>query len=189
MADVAKLTRIVNLLDPAAIDEKISNRVMMAARSYPLKKNSVKDFEELLHHSKGFAKHVWDRYLGVEWDEEYAYQQMVAVMNNGRIRLQDRYDACRRGTNGGVKALLDDIVEAFIEEQTRNYVHAVFDQEIGDRLDSEIIRDVMEAYLVKFGQYLPFAQRNVESLMLNWEQILLNHAKILATIRSQVGRY
>ena len=180
-------SQFCKLLDPQNVAERRTIPILMARESFSVPKNNkVGSYKQLVELIIGFMRHLYYHYFGVEDDRNKVFFgdaiELLRVRN-----LEPFYDQCRRGTNGGVGALLTKITENFCGEQEKRYIEQVIETTLEDPNDIEEIRELLTAYVQKFGRYLPYDIRSPEDLVSKWREVLLNHANVLANIRRDVG--
>ena len=104
------------------------------------------------------------------------------------LSLQKVYDDAYRGTNGGIKKLLDIIAEVMERQQTQQYIEYILNTEINPT-DYEEIEDLMRAFIREFGKYLPFHLRSVNALTADWRNILIETSMAQSRLRSHIGSW
>jgi hypothetical protein len=174
-------------LDPQTFAQRHGNRVIMARENYPLAGNTIENYRELVGVAIDFLNFLKKNSEGHNVDLSYnmALGEVVRLL---RVEsLEPFYDSCIRGLDGGVSGLLNKITEAYMREKEQGYVNAVIARTISDPLSYEEILGLMQEYVDKFGQFLPFQIRNINLLVHDWRQILLSHAKVLSSVRSKIG--
>ena len=176
-------------LDPETFAERIGNRIYMARETFPLKSNTVRDYAELEGIAISFYIHLERQIQGEDLDLPVylARGRLLALL---RVEsFEPFYDGCVRGlNNGGLISFLNRILDFYHREQEHQYVSWALSQFIDETTDYEVVYEIMEEYVNLFAKQLPFPTRDIHLLVRDWKEILLNHCRLLSTIRTQIGR-
>jgi hypothetical protein len=186
---MANYRKLMNRIDRQSVAREVANPIWMALKGFPLRGNQIKSHEELVEVVSRFMHHLHREFLKLPGDVEMP-PDMVFGMALELLRVQNLapfFDQCLRGINGGVMGLLQRITEQFERQMIRRYVDHVFETEISNPMDYDEIEALMTEYHRHFGQYLPFQLRSVPALCMNWREVLMEHADLLARARGHVG--
>ena len=177
-----------NALDPQECARAVDSKIYLARESYPLKKNIVESYDEFYSIVTQYMIHLEKNFLNtdVELPESMAFGKVLDLL---RIQnLAPLYDRAKRGTEKGLRGVLEEISLRYCEEKNHMYTQHVLETAISDPWDYEEIESLITEYINRFGRYLPYQLRDKRLLVNSWRQILGNHAAILNKIRSMVGQ-
>ncbi|MFH1072237.1 MAG: hypothetical protein V1743_02295 [Nanoarchaeota archaeon] len=189
MPDPYVCDRIMQKIDPQVLAEKVGEPNFLARESFPLIRNKVSGHPELVSLLTRYVQHHYQYVgLGDYWPDDMAFGQAEFFLRQQGLSIQRIYDDAIRGLNGGVSKILTIVAEQIEREHAQRYIDYVFATEI-DQLDYEEIEELMQAFIRKFGQYLPYHLRSVPALMQDWKTILIETAKSQSRLRAFTGRY
>ena len=187
MSDKYTLEKIMKLLDPAEIARVVSNRNWVAREAFSLKKNTVKDYEELVSLLIRYIQHHSMRVLApTEFPANISLGRVTEFLRRRNLTLKEIYDDCRLGTNGGVRRIIDILAEGIDQEHVQAYVNHILETEVPP-FDFEFIEGLMRAFVGKYGQDMPFAGRSIPLMMMDWRIVLTETAKAQARLRTHIA--
>ena len=188
MPDYITFNRLMHLLDPETLETTISLHHRLAREKYtPISGYTVASWQEYMSKTTHYAKYNRRTVHHNETVDYIAWSDVMNAVKLSRSNVEADYVFCRRTHKGGILKTYDAIADAIRMEHEQHYMAAVV-LEV-DPLDHGHIREIMEAYYHRFAKHLPFELRSIDNLTAHWEDVLLNHARFIDTVRAQVGAF
>lgn len=181
-----KYNRIMSMLDPEVIAEKVSSKVWLARETFPLESNKVNSYTEF---KDILARHINHHMRDVAgYPEEWAYTWSEVYLKKQGLSMRTVYDQCQRGVNGGLKYVLDKITEGIEREKIEGYISGVLKAEMDDPNDLDQIYELMAVFAKRNRKHLTPLQAKYPFLLVSkWREILFEAARIQSELRSHIG--
>ena len=189
MPDYVTFNRMIHLLDPETIENtiSISIRHRMAREKYNSPTGyTVTSWEDYMSKGIHYATYHHRTVHQNDPPEYVAWGDVLNAAKASRTTVEEDYPRCRRNLGGGILRTYDSIALVLRTEHEQNYKMAKL--MAMDPADYDHIREVMEAYYQRFARHLPIELRAIDALVDKWEDVLLNHAEFISTMRLQIGK-
>ena len=181
---------MLQMLDERNIANAVGISCYMARNAYPLRKSTVRDFDELIDETTRFYQHMHSQLIYMRkgimpYDMAEGHTRKL-IDQMGR---EDAYMIANEGIRGGLYAIFEAIYKHFEEEMEERYILMVL-QKFVDPVDPDDRIELMQQYLNRFGGNIPAGThlRSASELAANYEDTIKMHMNVLKGMRGKITR-
>jgi hypothetical protein len=173
-------------LEEKTIAQKIGIPHDEARMRYPLKSNTVKDFDEFSWVIGDYYNHHFTSCVssGGRLSETEASSRAKELLEQEYRRRQGdivtAYNNSHDGTNGGLRVVLDTIAEALKTESVRRYIRDAFDRYVAPSSWEQKV-DIIRQFIAQFGDHLASSIRSdqPERYAQNYQELIHSYVTAL----------
>ena len=186
----ADLNAMLQLLDEKNIANTVGISCYMARNTYPMRKPTVNNFDELLEEATGFFQHMHRAVVGmgkITMPDWMAAGHARGILE--RIGIEDAYTIASEGIRGGLHTIFEAIYRQINEEMEERYIELVLVKYV-DPVDWDDRIELMRQYLQRFARNIPANKqpKKAAELAVNYKEIIKMHMKYLQGIRGKLTR-
>jgi len=186
----ANLNMMLQMLDERNIANTVGIPCYMARNAYPLRKPTVRNFDELIEETTKFYQHMHCQIICIgKFTMPYGMAEGHTHSLLDKMGLEDVYMIANEGIRGGLHAIFEAIHEHFKEEMEEKYIEMILTKFV-DPVDYDDRIELMQQYLNRFGSNIPanVRPRSAAELAINYKDIVKIHMNVLKGMRGKITR-
>lgn len=192
---MSSITRLIEALDEREIARRIGIPHDEARMRYPLRSNTVGDFDDFADLIGDYYNHHFTHCVsrgGSLSRAEAAGRAKEILEKEYRRRngtIVTAYNDAHDGTNGGVRGVLDAIAEALKAESVERYMREVFDRHVAPNAWEQKV-DIIRQFIRQCGANLSSAIRSdqPERYAQDFEELIRSYVEALQRTSSVFRR-
>lgn len=172
------LNHILEEVNSDRLDHDISLPIDMAREQFYLESTTVESYDELIQVLSRFYRHMYNQrhYDQPIPDEQRITTEAIALAQIAYAQphsFEELVRNARKGTNGGLRTILDTLTDHLKEEAKKNRLLKVFNEAI-DPLDHEQKTELMKLLMERYKNTIPldFRAEQTEYYTEHLEQIV-----------------
>jgi hypothetical protein len=192
---MGSLEIILSRLDEREIAKRIGIPHDEARMAYSLRKNTVADFDEFVRAISDYYRYHFAKCISAggsltQADAEGAAKEIIEERYRRKgSNLQGAYNDAHDGTNGGLRAILDNIAEHLKAESVERYVRKVFDDQVKP-VSWEDKVDIIRQFIARCGADLSpsIDTRHPERYAKDYAELIRSYVRALEQTSSVFRR-